>query len=179
MWHLLVNPKYKELWGKSYTKELGLLAQGIPRVSKGTNTIICICRKHISHDRKRNSMYPLVCVNYHPEKEDPNCTGVTVGGNLLHYPGDCSTSTVNMITVKLHPSSVISTKNARYCTINLKDFYLNTPMDQLEYMCMKISNLPILSNPNQQGYNLRQNTEGHVWSPAGRHPCTRSFRKKG
>jgi hypothetical protein len=47
-----------------------------------------------------------------------------------------------MITVKLHLNSIISTKNARYCTINLKDFYLNTPMDRPEYMRMKISNLP-------------------------------------
>ena len=41
MRHLLVNPKYKELWGKSYTKELGQLAQGIPGVT-GTDTIIFI-----------------------------------------------------------------------------------------------------------------------------------------
>jgi hypothetical protein len=74
--------------------------------------------------------------------EDPNCTQVTVGGNLLHYPGDCSTPTVDMITVKLHLNSVILTKNACYCTIDLKDFCLNTPIDQPEYMCMKISNLP-------------------------------------
>ncbi len=40
MRHLLVNPKYKELWGKSYTKELGRLTQGIPGVSKGTDTIV-------------------------------------------------------------------------------------------------------------------------------------------
>jgi hypothetical protein len=48
-----------------------------------------------------------------------------------------------MITVKLYLNSIISTKHAHYCTINLKDFNLNTPMDhQLEYMLMKISNLP-------------------------------------
>ncbi len=40
--HLLVNPKYKELWGKSYTMGLGCLSQGIPGVSKGTNTIVFI-----------------------------------------------------------------------------------------------------------------------------------------
>jgi hypothetical protein len=56
-----------------------------------------------------------------------------------------------MITVKLHLNSVISTKNACYCTIGLKDFYLNTPMDQPEYMRMKISDLP----PNfVKAYNL-------------------------
>jgi len=41
MRHLLVNPKYKELWGNSYTKELGRLAQGVPGVS-GTDTITFI-----------------------------------------------------------------------------------------------------------------------------------------
>ena len=41
MRHLLVNPKYKELWGKSYTKELGRLAQGVPGVT-GTDIIIFI-----------------------------------------------------------------------------------------------------------------------------------------
>jgi hypothetical protein len=74
-----------------------------------------------------------------------------MGGNLLHYPGDCGTPTVDMITVKLHLDSVISTKNACYCTIDLKDFYLNTLLDQPEYMHMKISNLP----PNfVKAYNL-------------------------
>ncbi len=67
--------------------------------------------------------------NYHQEKEDPNHTCVTVGGNLLHYPGGCGTPTIDMITVKLHLNSVVSTKNACYCTIDLMDFYLNTPMD--------------------------------------------------
>jgi hypothetical protein len=142
MGHLLVNSKYKELWGKSYTKELGRLAQGIPGVSKGTDTIVFIHCKDIPHNRKCNVTYTRVCVNYCPEKEDLNCTQFTVGGNLLLYPGNCGAPTIDMITVKLHLNSIISTKNARYCTINLKDFYLNTPMDQLEHMCMKISNLP-------------------------------------
>jgi hypothetical protein len=151
MRHHLVNPKYKELWGKSYTKELRCLAQGMPGVSKGTNTIIFIHHENIPHNCKRDVRYVCVCVNYCQEKEDPNRTQVTVGGNLLHYPGDCSTPTVDMITVKLHLNSVISTKNTRYCTIDLKDFYLNTLMDRLQYMRMKISNLP----PNfVKAYNL-------------------------
>jgi hypothetical protein len=74
MRHLLVNPKYKELWGKSYTKELGHLAQGMPGVSKGTNTIVFIPREEISHNCKCNVTYARVCVNYCLEKEDPNRT---------------------------------------------------------------------------------------------------------
>jgi hypothetical protein len=34
MWHLLVNPKYKELWGKSYTKKLGVSLKVSPESAK-------------------------------------------------------------------------------------------------------------------------------------------------
>ncbi len=49
---------------------------------------------------------------------------------------------VEMMTVKMHLNSVISTKEAHYCTIDLKDFYLNTPMERPEYMQLKLSDLP-------------------------------------
>ena len=41
-------------------------------------------------------------------------------------PDDVSTPIVEIMMVKLHLSSVISTKGAKY----IKDFYLNTPMEQ-------------------------------------------------
>jgi hypothetical protein len=50
--------------------------------------------------------------------------------------------TVDMVAVKLHLNSVISTKGACYCTIDLKDFYLMTPMACPEYMRMKLKDLP-------------------------------------
>ncbi len=50
MKHLLVNPKYKEVWGKFFTTELGRLAQGIPGVSKGTDTIVFIRRDKVPID---------------------------------------------------------------------------------------------------------------------------------
>jgi hypothetical protein len=67
---------------------------------------------------------------------------LTVGGNCINYPGNCGMPTVDMVTVKLHLNSVISTKGARYCTIDLKDFYLMTPMARPEYMRMKLKDLP-------------------------------------
>jgi hypothetical protein len=36
---------------------------------------------------------------------------------------------VKMMTVKKHLNSVILTKGAQYCTFDLKDFYLNMPME--------------------------------------------------
>ena len=39
-------------------------------------------------------------------------------------------------------NSVISTPGAKFMTIDIKDFYLDTPMEQFEYMKLKLSNLP-------------------------------------
>jgi hypothetical protein len=142
MRHLLVNPKYKELWGKSYTPELGRMAQGIPGISKGTDTIVFIARDEIPFARLKDVTYGHVCINYHPKKDDPNRTCLTVGSSRVNFLGDCGTPTVDMVTVKLHLNSVISTKGAHYCTIDLKDFYLRTPITRPEYMCMKIKDLP-------------------------------------
>jgi hypothetical protein len=142
MCHLLVNPKYKELWGKSYTIELSRLAQGIPGISKGTNTIVFIGREDVPINRQKDILYGRVCINYHPEKANPNCTRLTLGSNCITYPGDCGTPTINMVMVKIHLNSVISTKGARYCTIDLKDFYINTPMARPEFMPMKLAELP-------------------------------------
>ncbi len=142
MRHLLVNPKYKELWGKSYTTELGRLVQGIPGVSTGTDTIMFIAHNEILFAWLKDVTYGCVCVNYRPKKDDPNCTRLTIGDNKVNFPEDCSTPTVYMVTVKLHLNSVISTKGACYCTIDLKDFYIMTPITRPEYMHMKIKDLP-------------------------------------
>ena len=80
-------------------------------------------------------------MNYCPEKGEPYRTRLTVGGNLIIYLGDCGTPTVDLLTVKLLLNSVISTSDAKFMTIDIKDFYLNTPMDQFEYMKLKLSNL--------------------------------------
>ncbi len=107
MWHLLVNPKYKELWGKSYTTELGRLAQGIPGISKGIDTIVFITRDEILFARLKDVTYGRICVNYCPKKDDPNRTNLIIGSDRVNFPGDCGTPTVDMVTVKLHLNSCL------------------------------------------------------------------------
>ncbi len=41
-WHLISNPKTKEVWGHSYGNEIERLAQGMPGWNTGTNTIFFI-----------------------------------------------------------------------------------------------------------------------------------------
>jgi hypothetical protein len=51
-----------------------------------------------------------------------------MGGNRVHYPGDAGTPTAVLLTVKLLINSTISTPNAKYMTMDIKDFCLNITM---------------------------------------------------
>lgn len=67
---------------------------------------------------------------------------LTVGGNLIDYPGDKSTRTADITTSKLVWNSTLSTDKAKYMVGDVKHFYLNTPMDQPEYMRIAIELIP-------------------------------------
>ncbi len=86
--------------------------------------------------------YGLIIYLIRPEKiEEPNQTRLVVGGNRVHYPGDAGTPTADLLTVKLLINSNITTPNAKYMTMYIKDFYLNTPMVQYKCMQLQISNM--------------------------------------
>ena len=61
--------------------------------------------------------------------------------------------TPDMTLFKIILNSVILTKGARCMTIDLKDFYLNTPMKQPKHMHLKLSNIP---EKIIKQYNLRE-----------------------
>ena len=77
-----------------------------------------------------------------PQKANPRRVGITVGGDRLNYPFDISTRTAGLSTAKILFNSVVSTPNAKFCTMDIKDFYLNTPMEQYKYMCIPIDIIP-------------------------------------
>ena len=49
----------------------------------------------------------------------------------INFPGDAGTPTADLLTIKILANSVVSTKNAKMLTMDLKDFYLNTPMERI------------------------------------------------
>ena len=51
-----------------------------------------------------------------------------IGGNRIDYTGIIYTPNTDITTAKLLSNSVISTKNVKFMGIDLKNFYLNTPM---------------------------------------------------
>ena len=67
---------------------------------------------------------------------------ITVGGDHIHYPGKVKPRTLELNTVKIHLNSVLSTINAEYTTMDLKNFFLNIPMAQKEYTRLKVEFIP-------------------------------------
>ena len=57
--------------------------------------------------------------------------------------------------LKLLLDIIVSTLNVKFMTIDIKYFYLNTPVAQSEYMRLKLPNLP---NSVVQKYNLAKKT---------------------
>ena len=58
------------------------------------------------------------------------------GGNLIDYPGELTTRTADLATSKLLWNSVIRTKDTKFMGIDMRNFYLGTPIDRYEYMRM-------------------------------------------
>ena len=57
-------------------------------------------------------------------------------------PGDVGTQTSSLDLVKLIINSVLSRRNACFFTFDLENFYLQTPMEQSEYVGIKFSDIP-------------------------------------
>ena len=107
--------------------ELGRLAQGYGN-TKGTDTIHYMALNEIPNIlADRTVTYARIVVDYQAQKQDPNHVHITVGGDLIDYPGELMTS-------KVMWNSVISTGKARFICTDVKQIYLCTPLDRYEYM---------------------------------------------
>ena len=105
---LMQHPKLKEDWIPASSNKFGRLAQGVGGRVEGTNTIFFIDKDDIPPDRRKDVTYGKFNCDYRPTKKDPNRMILTVGGNLINFPGDVGTPTADMLLVKSLLNSVIS-----------------------------------------------------------------------
>jgi len=140
---LIRNPKYENDWKYSFGNEIGRLAQGMPGGrAQGTNTLFFINRREIPRDRLKDIAHAKIVCNVRPQKEETNRTRLTFAGQNVESGMDNGTPTADLLTIKLHLNSVVSTPGARFMGLDIKNFYLNTPMDRPEYLKMKLDNFP-------------------------------------
>ncbi len=86
--------------------------------------------------------HTLVVCKVRPEKDNPNRTRITIGSSQICYPGDVGTNTASLELVKFLLNSILSQKGARFSTTDLKNTYLDTPMPDPEYVCIKMLDIP-------------------------------------
>ena len=118
------------------------MAQGMKGRVDGTDTMFFVHKSQIPKDRWKDLTYGRIVCDYRENKAEKHRTRLTVGGDRINYPEDCGTATADLLTVKLLLNSVISTRNAKFMTLDIKNFYLNTPMERYEYLRLKLDQLP-------------------------------------
>jgi hypothetical protein len=159
---LLKDPKHMGIWNTSSANEFGRLAQGIKGRVKPTNTIFFIPHHRIPIERRKDVTYGSFVCDIKSNKTETHRTRLTAGGDRINYPGDVGTPTADMTLVKILLNSIISTKDAKCVMLDVKDFYLNTPMSRYEYMRIKLTDIPeeIIVE-----YKLREiaTPDGHVY----------------
>ena len=119
------------------------LAQGKEGVTVGTNTIFYLTHDEIRCIQKdRTVTYSRIVIDHRPQKDNPNQVRITVGGNLIDYPYELTTHTADMVSSKIMWNSVISTPGAKFGGADIKNLYLEMPLNQYEYMQMPLKLFP-------------------------------------
>ncbi len=166
---LLRHPKYKDEWAKSAANKFGRLTQGLKdgRV-KGTDTIKFIHKDQVPAERIKDVTYGSFRCDYKPNKEEKERTRLTAGGNRINYPDNCGTPMADLTLFKILINRILSTPNAKCIMMDIKDFYLRTPMKRPEYMRLKITDIPeeiieqykLKSSATPDGYVYCEITQG-------------------
>ena len=163
---LLKGPD-KERWTRGNANEFGrLLPNGIGKNRpdkdkiKGTGTIFPIRKYAIPPDRKVT--YANFVCNIRPQKAETHRVRMTAGGDKLDYPGDPSSPAVSVLDAKIHINSTISDakRGARFLTLDIKNFYLGTPMTYFQYIRVKRDIIP---QEVMDEYDFTIEADGHVY----------------
>jgi hypothetical protein len=133
------DPHLQPLWTRGFGNKCGRLFQGI-RDIPGTDTCFFIDLKNIPNDRKIT--YSKIVCDYKPHKKEKERVRLTVGGDILDYSGDVATSTANITTFKILINRTLSTEDAAMMMMDIKNYYLGTPLPRFEYMKMLLSRFP-------------------------------------
>ena len=102
--------------------DIGRLAQGVStHIPRGTNTVFYVPKSSDPSNRKVTYARMVSTIRLH--KTEFNRVRVTVYGNILDYPGATTTNCASLATTKCFLNSTISTPDARFVTLDIKDFY--------------------------------------------------------
>jgi hypothetical protein len=145
---LMKDPRLQPLWTRGFGNECKRLFQGI-RDILGTDTCFFIKLTNIPKDRKIT--YGKIVCDYKPHKKEKERVRLTVRGDILNYSGDIATSTADITTFKILIISTLSIEDATMMMMDIKNYYIGTPLPRFEYMQIWLSRFP---EEIVQKYNL-------------------------
>ena len=139
---LMTNPETREVWTRAMSNELGRLAQSNKYGVKHTDTIDFIKKSEVPAGR--DITYANFILDYRPLKSEPNRVRLTVGGDKLSHDDDAGSPAASILETKIMLNSVISDahKGARFMGLDLKDFFLASPMARPEFMRIHYKHFP-------------------------------------
>jgi hypothetical protein len=145
---LMKDPRLQPIWTQGFGNECGRLFQVI-RDIPSNDTCFFIKLTKIPKDRKIT--YGKIVCDYKPHKTEKERVRLTVGGDKLNYSGDVATSTADITTFKILIKSTLSTEDAAMMMMDIKNYYIGTPLPRFEYMKILLSRFP---EEIVQKYNL-------------------------
>ena len=98
-------------------------------------------RRHYPRPSRWNFLLQS-CLHILPQKSDPNRTHITIAGQNITFPSNLGTKTASIDIVKLLLNSFLYHKGAKFFTFDIKNLYIQTPLERLEYFCIKLSDTP-------------------------------------
>jgi hypothetical protein len=136
---LMKDPRLQPLCTRYFGNKCGRLFLGT-RDIPCANTCLFIKLTNILKDRKIT--YGKIFCDYKPHKKELERVQLTVGDDRLDYSGDVATSTAYITTFKIVVNSTLSTEEAATMMMDIKNYDLDTPLPQFEYMNMLVLRFP-------------------------------------
>ena len=131
----------KELWEKAHGEEIIRLVE--------SKTGRFIHRSEMPKDRKAAYYNPQLKIKIKSDGTIYRVRG-TIGGDQIIYPGVTTAYTAHLETIRVLLNAVVS-ENALFMTADIKDFYLGTPLPNVEYMRISLKHIPL---DVQERYNI-------------------------
>ena len=141
----------KPIWEKALSNEWGRLAQSNIHGVIPPKTVEFIPAAKVPLNNKVT--YASFVCDHRPLKTEPWWVRIVAGGDKLTYDADTGSTAASLLETKILITSTISdaSKGARFMSLDLKDFFLATPMIHPEYMTVPFKFLP---NNKCTKYNL-------------------------
>ena len=135
------NPTIRNRWNTAGENEFGRLCQGFePNGITGMDVIEWI--RHQTVPKHKRVTYARYTVAVRPEKDEPYRCRITAGGDQLDYDGIVTTTVSTMESFKLLLNSTVSTKGAKMFTGDISNMYLESDLDEPEYVRFKVEAIP-------------------------------------